>query len=88
MKQPISAEQAEAEVGIVLTVVAGVIAEMAGVLGPMLGTSRPYDGRSARATRAFAFGLLACLLGLGLRPGTWRSLAFSSSSIRTFSFRK
>lgn len=58
---------------VVLVVVTGVIAEMAGALGPLTGASRRYDGPLGKSDRAFVFGLLAVLLGLGLKPGLWTS---------------
>jgi len=58
---------------VVLVVVAGIIAEMAGALGPMLGVKRCYAGPFGKSDRAFAFGLLAVLLG-GLAPGLWSTL--------------
>jgi CDP-diacylglycerol---glycerol-3-phosphate 3-phosphatidyltransferase len=54
---------------VVLTVIAGITAEMAGALGPMLGVGRHYDGPLCKSDRAFAFGLLAVLIGFGLAPG-------------------
>jgi CDP-diacylglycerol--glycerol-3-phosphate 3-phosphatidyltransferase len=59
---------------VVLVVVAGIIAEMAGALGPMLGTARCYAGPFGKSDRAFAFGLLAMLIGAGLDPGLWSTL--------------
>jgi CDP-diacylglycerol--glycerol-3-phosphate 3-phosphatidyltransferase len=59
---------------VVLVVIAGVIAEMAGALGPMLGAKRCYAGPFGKSDRAFAFGLLAVLLGVGLTPGLWSTL--------------
>jgi CDP-diacylglycerol--glycerol-3-phosphate 3-phosphatidyltransferase len=56
---------------VMLVVVASVIAEMAGVLGPMIGATRRYDGPFGKSDRAFGFGALAVLLGLGLSPGLW-----------------
>jgi phosphatidylglycerophosphate synthase len=56
---------------LVLTVVAGIIAEMAGALGPLIKAPRRYDGPFGKSDRAFAFGLLAVLLGLGIEPGIW-----------------
>lgn len=56
---------------LVLTVVAGIIAEMTGALGPMLKGTRRYDGPFGKSDRAFAFGLLAVLLGVGVEPGIW-----------------
>lgn len=63
---------------VVLIVVAGLIAEMAGVLGPMIGASRRYDGPFGKSDRAFGFGLLAVLLGLGLSPGIWTTLILAA----------
>jgi CDP-diacylglycerol--glycerol-3-phosphate 3-phosphatidyltransferase len=59
---------------VVLVVVLGVIGEMAGALGPMLGAERRYDGPLGKSDRAFAFGLLAVLIGVGLEPGRWTSV--------------
>jgi CDP-diacylglycerol--glycerol-3-phosphate 3-phosphatidyltransferase len=59
---------------VVLVVVGGIIAEMAGALGPMIGAKRRYDGPLGKSDRAFAFGLLAVLLGVGLTPGLWSTL--------------
>lgn len=63
---------------VVLVVIAGIIAEMAGTLGPMLGGIRQYNGPLGKSDRAFAFGLLAVLLGLGLKPGTWSTIYLSA----------
>jgi CDP-diacylglycerol---glycerol-3-phosphate 3-phosphatidyltransferase len=54
-----------------LIVVLEALSEMTGVLGPTIGASRRYDGPMGKSDRAFAFGLLALLLGLGVRPGPW-----------------
>jgi phosphatidylglycerophosphate synthase len=59
---------------VVLVVILAIIGEMAGALGPMLGGSRRYDGPLGKSDRAFAFGLLAVLIGLGLTPGSWTTL--------------
>lgn len=59
---------------VVLVVVTGVIAEMAGALGPMIGAARRYDGPLGKSDRAFAVGLLAVLLGIGIAPGLWSTL--------------
>jgi CDP-diacylglycerol--glycerol-3-phosphate 3-phosphatidyltransferase len=55
----------------VLIVVFAALSEMTGVLGTTIGASRRYDGPMGKSDRAFAFGLLALLLGLGVRPGPW-----------------
>ncbi|MBK5198685.1 MAG: CDP-alcohol phosphatidyltransferase family protein [Methyloceanibacter sp.] len=58
----------------VLVVVAGIIAEMAGALGPLIKAPRRYDGPLGKSDRAFAFGLLAVLIGVGVAPGLWSTL--------------
>ena len=63
---------------VVVVVIAGIIGEMAGALGPMLGGIRQYNGPLGKSDRAFAFGLLAVLLGLGLEPGTWTTIYLSA----------
>jgi len=59
---------------VVLTVVAGIVAEMTGALGPMLGAKRNYAGPLGKSDRALAFGLLAVLIGLSVTPGLWSTL--------------
>ena len=56
---------------LVLVVIAAIITEMAGALVPLLGGMRRYDGPLGKSDRAFAFGLLAFLLGVGVAPGRW-----------------
>jgi CDP-diacylglycerol--glycerol-3-phosphate 3-phosphatidyltransferase len=63
---------------VALVVVAGIVAEMAGALGPMIGAKRCYVGPFGKSDRAFAFGLLAVLLGVGLSPGLWSTLYLSA----------
>jgi len=59
---------------VVLVVILAIISEMAGALGPMLGGQRRYDGPLGKSDRAFVFGLLAVLIGLGLTPGSWTTI--------------
>ena len=59
---------------VVLVVILAIIGEMAGALGPLLGGPRRYDGPLGKSDRAFAFGLLAVLIGIGLAPGSWTTL--------------
>jgi CDP-diacylglycerol--glycerol-3-phosphate 3-phosphatidyltransferase len=40
----------------------------------MIGASRCYAGPFGKSDRAFAFGLLALLIGVGLAPGLWSTL--------------
>lgn len=52
-------------------VVLAVLSEMTGVVAVQIGASRRYDGPMGKSDRAFGFGLIAMLLGLGLEPGHW-----------------
>ena len=56
---------------VVAVVLLAVISEMTGVIGVQIGASRRYDGPSGKSDRAFLFGLMALLLGLGVQPGKW-----------------
>lgn len=56
---------------VVIIVVLAVIAEMTGLVAVHLGGPRRYDGPMGKSDRAFAFGLLALLLGMGIAPGRW-----------------
>jgi len=47
-------------------IVLSAISEMAGVLGVVVGASRRYDGPMGKSDRAFIFGLLGLLVGLGV----------------------
>lgn len=58
---------------IVAAVVIAVIAEMTGVVAIQIGADRRYDGPMGKSDRAFWFGLLTLLLGLGVMPGWWCS---------------
>ena len=60
----------DARLAVGIVVLAG-LSETPGVLGPTIGASRRYDGPMGKSDRAFVFGLLALLLGLGVKPGTW-----------------
>jgi CDP-diacylglycerol---glycerol-3-phosphate 3-phosphatidyltransferase len=55
----------------VLAAILAVVSETAGVVGHAIGAGRRYDGPMGKSDRAFAFGLLAFLLGCGVSPGWW-----------------
>ena len=59
---------------VVLVVILAIVGEMAGALGPLLGATRRYDGPFGKSDRAFAFGLLGFLIGVGFTPGMWTSV--------------
>jgi len=56
---------------VILVVLLSVFTEMVGVVAVQIGASRRYDGPMGKSDRAFVFGLLAFLLGIGLEPGWW-----------------
>jgi CDP-diacylglycerol--glycerol-3-phosphate 3-phosphatidyltransferase len=56
-------------IGAIVTL--AIISEMTGVVGIQIGASRRYDGPMGKSDRAFCFGLLALLLGLGVKDGLW-----------------
>ncbi|MDH4048928.1 MAG: CDP-alcohol phosphatidyltransferase family protein [Gammaproteobacteria bacterium] len=62
---------------VVAVVILSIITEMAGVVAIQIGASRRYDGPMGKSDRAFAFGLLALLLGCGLQPGWWANTGLS-----------
>lgn len=55
---------------VVITVLA-IVSEMTGVVAVQIGAARRYDGPMGKSDRAFVFGLLALLLGLGVPAGAW-----------------
>lgn len=57
---------------VVITILA-IISEMTGVVAIQIGAARRYDGPMGKSDRAFTFGLLALLLGLGVPSGPWLS---------------
>lgn len=56
---------------VVTVVILSLLTEMAGVVAVQIGASRRYDGPMGKSDRAFVFGLLAFLLGMGLSPQWW-----------------
>lgn len=56
---------------VVPVVVLAVISEMTGVVAVQVGSARRYDGPMGKSDRAFVFGLLCLLLGIGISPAPW-----------------
>ena len=56
---------------VVAVVILSVFTEFAGVVSVQVGASRRYDGPMGKSDRAFVFGLLALLLGIGLDLQGW-----------------
>lgn len=59
---------------VVTVVVLGIVSEMAGVVAIQIGARRRYDGPMGKSDRAFAFGFVGLLLGLGVSVGVWANV--------------
>ena len=68
---------------IVAVVILSVFTEMAGVVAVQVGASRRYDGPMGKSDRAFVFGLLALLLGIGVSPTWWVNVALAIVALLT-----
>jgi len=53
---------------VVAVVVFALLAEFAGVLAQAIGAPRRFDGPMGKSDRAFAFGVVALLIGFGTAP--------------------
>jgi CDP-diacylglycerol--glycerol-3-phosphate 3-phosphatidyltransferase len=58
-------------IAVVLIVMLGIVSEMAGVVAMQIGAERRYDGPMGKSDRAFVFGLIGLLLGVGVAAGAW-----------------
>jgi len=56
---------------LVLVVILSIISEMAGVVAIQVGAERRYDGPMGKSDRAFLFGVIFLVLGLGFDPEPW-----------------
>lgn len=56
---------------IVLIVLIAVISEMTGVVAIQIGAQRRYDGPMGKSDRAFVFGAISLVLGLGYSAQPW-----------------
>ena len=56
---------------VVMVVVLAILSEMTGVVAVQIGAARRYDGPMGKSDRAFVFGLLALLLGMGIHTAHW-----------------
>lgn len=63
-----------------LVIVLSNLSEMAGVLGGAA-TSRHNDGPMGKSDRAFVFGVLGLLLGVGIAPGPWLNWVLSVTAL-------
>jgi CDP-diacylglycerol--glycerol-3-phosphate 3-phosphatidyltransferase len=62
---------------VVGVVILAILTEMAGVLGMAIADQRPYNGPMGKSDRAFVFGTVGLLLGLGLAPGFWLTVVLA-----------
>jgi CDP-diacylglycerol--glycerol-3-phosphate 3-phosphatidyltransferase len=62
-------ESSIALVGVVIFL--SCLSEMAGVIRMGEGTARRHDGPMGKSDRAFVFGTIGLLLGMGIPPGEW-----------------
>lgn len=61
---------------VILLVIIAIFTEMTGIIAVQIGASRRYDGPMGKSDRAFVFGLLALLLGLGVAITPWLNIIF------------
>jgi CDP-diacylglycerol--glycerol-3-phosphate 3-phosphatidyltransferase len=70
-----------APIVVVLAVLLSALTEMAGVVALQVGAERRYDGPMGKSDRAFAFGLIAFLMGIGLPIAPWLSFAIGAIAL-------
>ena len=68
---------------VIAVVLTSIFTEMAGVVAIQIGASRRYDGPMGKSDRAFVFGLLALLLGLGVETGWWTNAGLGVVALLT-----
>ena len=62
---------------VVVIVVLALISEMTGLVAVQIGATRRYDGPMGKSDRAFVFGLIALLLGVGISADTWLTVVLA-----------
>ena len=56
---------------VVVVVLLAIVSEMTGVVALQIGAQRRYDGPMGKSDRAFVFGVVCLLLGLGVDLSGW-----------------
>ncbi len=56
---------------LILVVILSIISEMSGVIAVQIGAQRKYEGPMGKSDRAFVFGCIGMMLGLGVSPQPW-----------------
>ena len=68
---------------VIAVVLISIFTEMAGIVAIQIGASRRYDGPMGKSDRAFVFGLLALLLGLGIETSWWMNAVLAVVALLT-----
>lgn len=66
---------------VISVVILAIISEMTGVIALQIGAKRRYDGPMGKSDRAFIFGAIGLLIGLGLTYTNWLNLIFAIMTI-------
>jgi len=66
---------------VIAVVLLAVISEMAGVVAVQIGASRRYDGPLGKSDRAFLFGVLGLVGGLGVAFGRWTNFVLAVAAL-------
>lgn len=56
---------------VIFIVLLSCVSEMTGVVAVQIGASRRYEGPMGKSDRAFVFGVIGFLLGIGVPNGPW-----------------
>lgn len=59
---------------VICVVLLSCISEMTGVVAIGIGASRRYEGPMGKSDRAFIFGVIGTLLGIGIPAGRWSQI--------------
>jgi CDP-diacylglycerol--glycerol-3-phosphate 3-phosphatidyltransferase len=56
---------------IIFIVILAILSEMTGIAAIQIGSKRRYEGPMGKSDRAFVFGLIGLLLGIGIHANIW-----------------
>ena len=68
-------------VWVVSVVLLAIISEMTGVVAVQIGTERRYDGPMGKSDRAFVFGAVCLLVGLGMNASLWVNYVLAATLV-------
>ena len=66
---------------VVAVVLLACLAELAGILGVVVGGARRHDGPMGKSDRAFAFGAVGLLVGVGVPAERWMSIVLAALAV-------